>query len=128
MCRADGTCGLRPSCVRRSLLCILKFFHRGTNSFSAALDTSSIDTAAISLKALDRVLKSLAIDSSAPICHYKRELVKWRLNVEAGRTGCRPRYDIRSGMQTLRAGVRGYTLALRGAQTTGKSPLILMIK
>jgi hypothetical protein len=47
-CRANGTCGLRPSCVRTSLLCILKFFYWGPNPFSAALDTRSIDTAALS--------------------------------------------------------------------------------
>jgi hypothetical protein len=48
ICRIDGTCGQRPSCVRCCLLCLRtfpiaarrstkKFFHRGPNPLSAAL-------------------------------------------------------------------------------------------
>ena len=52
ICRVDGTCGQRPSCVQRCLPCFLsfphaspplpgggpkRFFHRGPNALSAAL-------------------------------------------------------------------------------------------
>ena len=71
MYRAHGTRGLRPSCIRLSLLCILKFFHRGPNPFSAALGTRSIDTAAISYTPLESswpCFEKPAMDSSVPIC------------------------------------------------------------
>ena len=58
--RVDGTCGQRPSCRRRSLLCFLpfplpirpcwggkggrKYFYRGSNPFSAALEVTTRDT------------------------------------------------------------------------------------
>jgi hypothetical protein len=48
---------LRPAAILHktlSLLCILQFFYWGTNPFSAALDTPSIDTAAISYSQFER--------------------------------------------------------------------------
>jgi hypothetical protein len=92
--------------------------------------TRSIDTAAISYS---------PSESSWPCFEkpgnkfFDPDLVTWRWNEAAGRTDCRPRGDIRPGIPTLHEILEGWCkvlhyLPLTGAQTTGKSSWILMIK